>query len=280
MAFPAPYAEQLGNGVSEPVVQMIKEFVEKGQPIPPIPPIPLLVTPPPATDQLLGAVGRAGLLATSPETLNTGITFLSVRTAGQSAVGFLYAQDQVAKTFYALGFVFAGTAAGFSSSAVVSKACSVNRIGIVGETIGEACYQVAEEANRLALERDKKMIPVRKPIFSRNTGSAAFILPSSNKTRLYTIIINNVVFIITVYGYIKIIRTIWKKARRIILKKRQLKRFKFLTKSSRFLFTSIWINTTRKSKMTPRLSCNKSCLFSAGKNLFFISASSLKYTHF
>ena len=260
MPFPVPYAEQLGKGASEPVVEMIKEFVEKGQPIPPI---PIIVAPPTAADQILGAVGRAGQLATSPETLNAGITFLSVRTAGQSAVGFLYAQDQVAKTFYALGFVFAGTAAGFSSSAVLSKACSINRVGIVGETIGEACYQVAEEANRLALARDKKIIPVRKPIWSRNTGPAAFILPSSNRIRVYTIIISNVVFIVTVYGYIKIVRTTWKKVRRIILKKKQFKRLKLLTKSSIFLFISIWRNKTRKSKMTPRLSFNKSCLFSA-----------------
>jgi len=260
MPFPAPYAEQLGKVAAEPVVEMIKEFVEKGQPIPPI---PIIVTPPTAADQLLGAVGRVGHLATSPETLNAGITFLSVRTAGQSVVGFLYAQDQVAKTFYALGFVFAGTAAGFSSSAVLSKACSINKVGIVGETIGEACYQVAEEANRLALARDKKIIPVRKPIFSRNinTGPAAFILPSSNRIRVYTIIISNVVFIVTVYGYIKIIRTTWKKARGIILKKRQSKRLKLLTKISIFLFISR--NKPRKSKMTPRLSCNKSCLFSA-----------------
>lgn len=257
MPFPAPYAEQLARGASEPVVEMIKEFVEKGQPIPPI---PILITPPTAptaSDQIFSAVGRAGQLATSPETLNAGITFLSVRTAGQSAVGFLYAQDQVAKTFYALGFVFAGTAAGFSSSAFLSNACSINRVGIVGETIGEACYRVAEEANRLALARDKKIIPVRKPIWRGNTGPAAFILPSSNRIRVYTIIISNVVFIVTVYGYIKIVRTTWKKVRRIILKKKQFKR------SSIFLFISIWRNKTRKSKMTSRLSFNKSCLFSA-----------------
>lgn len=260
MPFPAPYAEQLGKGASEPIVDMIKEFVEQGKPIPPI---PILVSPPTAADQILGAVGRVGQLATSPETLNAGITFLSVRTAGQSAVGFLYAQDQVAKTFYALGFVFAGTAAGFSSSAVLSKACSINKFGIVGETIGEACYQVAEEANKLALARDKKIIPARKPIFSRNTGSAAFILPSSNRIGVYRIIISNVVFIITVYGYIKIIRTTFKKARRILLKKRQSKQSKLLKKSVKFLFISIWIHKTRKSKMTDRLYWNKSCLFSA-----------------
>lgn len=155
---------------------------------------------PTVADELLGAVGRVGQLTTSPETLNAGITFLSIRTARQSVVGFLYAQDQTTKTFYALGFVFAGTAAGFSSSAVLSKACSINRVGIVGETIGEACYQVAEEANRLALAQDKKIIPARKPIFSRNTGPGAFILQSSNRIGVYRIVISNVVFILTVYG--------------------------------------------------------------------------------
>lgn len=260
MPFPAPYAEQFGRGASEPIVEMIKEFAEKGQPIPPI---PIIVTPPTAADLILDAVGRASQLAISPEALNAGITFLSVQTAGQSAVGFLYAQDQVAKTFYALGFVFAGTAAGFSSSAVLSKACSINKVGIVGETIGEACYRVAEEANKLALARDKKIIPARKPIFRGNTGPAAFVLPSSNRIGVYRIVISNVVFILTVYGYIKIIRTTWKKARPILLKKRQFKRFKLLKKSVRFLFISIWINKTRKFKMTDRLYHNKSRLFSA-----------------
>ena len=97
---PAPYAEQFYRGAAEPVVEMIRDLVEQGQPISPI---SFIVTPPTATDQILGAVGRVG----------------------QSAVGFLYAQDQVAKTFYALGFIVAGTAAGFSSSAVLSKACSI-----------------------------------------------------------------------------------------------------------------------------------------------------------
>ena len=124
---------------------------------------------------------------------------------------------------YALGFVFAGTAAGFSSSAVLSKACSITRVGVVGETIGQACYQVAEEANKLALARDKKITPVHKPIWSANTGPTAFILPSSNRIGLYTIMINNVVFILTAYGYIKIVRTTWKKVRHIILKKDSLK---------------------------------------------------------
>lgn len=195
------YAKQVGRGAAEPVVEMIKEFVEKGQPIPPIPIFVFLST---ASDQILVAVGRVGLVATSPEAFNASNTFLSIRSAGQSAVGFLYAQDQVAKTFYALGFVFAGAAAGFSSLAVLSKTCSISKVGILGETIGEACYQVAEEANRLALARDKKIIPVRKPIFSRNPGPAAFIIPSSNRNHVYRIIISNLVFILTVIDRPKI----------------------------------------------------------------------------
>lgn len=265
MAFPAPYAEQLRKGATEPVVEMIKEFVEKGQPVPNIPIV--IATPlpphPTATDELLLAVARVAQLTTSPETLNAGLTFLSARTAGQSAIGFLYTQDQVAKTFYALGFAFAGTAAGFSSSAVLFKACSISRVGIVGETLGEAFYQVAAQAHDLALARDKKTIPGRKPIFSRNTGSGAFILPSSNRIGVYKIIISKIVFIVTVYGYIKIIRITCKKARRFLLKKRQLKRSRLIKKSVIFLFYSTWINKTRKSKMTDRLYSNKSCLFSA-----------------
>ena len=56
------------------------------------------------------------------------------------------------------------------------------------------------------------------------------------------------VVIVTVYGYIKILRTTCKKARRILLKKRQLKRSKLLKKSVIVLFYSTWINKTRKSK--------------------------------
>lgn len=182
---------------------MLKEFVEQGKPLPPF---PVVISLPTATDRVVRVVADV----VYPQTLNAGVSFLSVRTAGRSAIGFLYTEDQVAKTFYALGFVFAGTAAGFSSSAFLSKACLINHVGVVGESIGEACYQVAEEANRLARARDKKIIPVvpmRKPIWNRNSGPAAFILPSSNRSRVYSIIMSNVVFIVTVYGYIKIIRT-------------------------------------------------------------------------
>ena len=260
MPFPAPYAEQLGKGASEPVVAMLQDLIEKGKPIPPI---PILIAPPTAGDQVLVAIGRAGQLVTSPESINASLTFFSIRTASQSAIGFLYAQDQVAKTFYALGFIFAGTAAGCSSTAVFSKPCSISKVGVVGETIGEAFYQAAEEANRIALAREKKPIPVRKPIFRRNKGPGAFVLPSSNRIGAYRIIISNVAFIVMAYGSIKIIRTTCKKARRILLKRRQLKRFKLLKKSTTFLFTSICINKIRKSKMTDTLHSKKSCLFSA-----------------
>ncbi len=254
---PPPYAEQIGKRAAEPVVNLLKQLIDEGKPVPPI---PIVINAPTATDELVHSVAKVASLATSPDTLNTGVTFLSVRTAGRSALGFLYAEDKVAKTFYLLGFVFVGTAAGFSSSAVMSKTCAINKVGIVGETVGEACYQIAEEANRIALKRDNKFLPARRPMFNRrNTGSAAFILPLSNRNRVYRIIVSNVVFIVTAYGYIKIIRTTWKKARGFILKKRQLKRLKLLTKSSIFL-SSILINKIRKSK---KLSCNKSCLFSA-----------------
>ena len=221
MPFPSPYADQVGRGISEPVVEMMKDLIERGQPIPPF---IVNVNVPTATDQIFGAVGRAGKLATSPSTINAGVTYLSITTAGQSAIGFLYAQDQVAKTFYALGFVFAGTAAGFSSSAVLSEACSINKVGVLGETIGEACYRVAEKANKLALDREKKPIPMRRAIWSSNPGPVGFIIPSSNRAQICTIIISNVVFAVTAYGGIKIIRAIWKKVQDVVSKRRQLRR--------------------------------------------------------
>lgn len=169
MPFPPLYAKQLEEETSELVVEMIKEFIEKGQLIQPIS-IPIILSPSTTVDQRFGTVSQAGQRTTSPETLNAGVTFLSVRTVGQSAAGFF-------------------------SSAVLSKVCSITRVRIVVETISEACYQVAEEANRLALPRDKKIIPARKPIFNRNTGPAAFIIVSFNIVDVYRIIISNVFFL-------------------------------------------------------------------------------------
>lgn len=253
------YAEQLGRGASEPVVDMIKEFVEKGQPIPPI---PIIIAPPTAGDQILGAIGRVSQLATSSESVNTGVAFLSVRTAGQSALGFINTEDQVAKNFYALGFLFSGTAAGFSSSSVISKACSINRVGILGEAVGEACYQVAQEANKIAIARDKKTVPVRKPIFSKNTGPAAFIFPSDNGTGVYKIIISNLVFIVTAYGYIKIIRTGFKKVKLILVKRQKVKQSKLLNRAAKFLVISTFRACLTKYQNSNTIYYNKSCLFS------------------
>lgn len=122
---PASYAEQLDKGAAQPGVKMIKEFVEKGEPMPPTTRFLSLLLPPTALDPL---VSRVGGLVTSPEIVNAGIIFLSVKITGHSAVGFLHPQDEVAKTFYALGFIFGGTAARFSSTAVLFKACSINRL--------------------------------------------------------------------------------------------------------------------------------------------------------
>ena len=259
---PAPYAEQVGRGVSEPIVDMIKEFGEKGKPVPPI---PIVIAPPTARDQILDAIGRVGQLATSPESINTGVTFLAVRTAGQSALGFISTEDQVAKNFYALGFIFSSTAVGFSSTSVLSKACSVNRVGILGEAVGEACYQVGKEANKIALARYKKTNPLklkRKRIFSKDTGPAAFIFPSNNGTGVYKIIISNLVFIVTAYGYIKLIRTGFKKVKLILAKRRKVKQSKLLYRASKSVVISTFITRLRKYQNSNTIYFNKSCLFS------------------
>jgi hypothetical protein len=101
---------------------------------------------------------------------------------------------------------------------VISKSCSINKVGMIGETLREGSDQVAQEANRLALARDKKPIPLRKPIFNKNTSPTAFILLSSTGVGVYRIIMSNVIFVVSLYGYIKIICTTCKKAWRIILK--------------------------------------------------------------
>ena len=98
---PAPYAEQLGKGAAEPV-----------------PTIPIVITPPTAIDV---NIARIGNFITSSETFNAGISFLSIRTASYSAVGFACTQDQTAKAFYMLGFIFAGAAAKVFLSQVENK---------------------------------------------------------------------------------------------------------------------------------------------------------------
>ena len=150
---PAPYAQQIGKGAGEPIANMLESLIKEGYPVPAI---PVFISPPTATEKILDVVGTVGQVVTSPESMNTGVAFLSAQTAGKSAIGFLTTKDDGAKTFYALGFLFAGTATGVSSTAALSKSCKIDKVGILGEALGEACYRVAEEANRIALARDNK----------------------------------------------------------------------------------------------------------------------------
>jgi hypothetical protein len=220
----------------------------------------VLVEPPTADNEILSAVARVGQLTTSPESFNTGL--ISIRTAGQSALGFLYREDQFAKNCYALGFIFAGTAAGFASTSVLSKACSVSRVGLLSETMGEACYQLAQQANKLALARGKKTNPLKNRIFSKNTGPAAFIFPSKNGTGVYKIIISNMVFIVMAYGYIKIIPMGFKKVKRILVKRQKVKQSKLLNRAAKFVVISTFGACLRKYQNSNTIYSNKSRLFS------------------
>ncbi len=146
----------------------------------------------------------------------------------------------------------------------------INKVGILGETIGQACYQ-----NKLDIEREnnKAMMvfqnkkPTRSPIFRGSFGPTAFILPSLNGIRIYKIIVNNAVFIITAYDYLKLTRTIYRKTclilskRQKIRKRQQLQRS--LTKTAKFLSASIFIHKVRKSNFNSNSRIIKSNLFSA-----------------
>jgi hypothetical protein len=66
---------------------MIKEFVAAGLPVLPI---PVIISPSIGRDAILELVARVGDLATGPDLINASLRFLSVQTAGRSALGFLY----------------------------------------------------------------------------------------------------------------------------------------------------------------------------------------------
>lgn len=96
-----PSMYQMGAGISEPIVTFAKEMAEQGNPVPNI---PIVVQPPVAAEQRMQVGAKLGGFITSPNTLNGGIALLSVRTAGKSALGYIYTKDPAAKFLFAVAF--------------------------------------------------------------------------------------------------------------------------------------------------------------------------------
>jgi hypothetical protein len=113
------------------------------------------------------------------------------------------------------------------------RVSEIDTVGVVGESAGYACYRVGQKANAIALAKQN-----RKPIFGKNPGSIAFALPYQNKNDQFKTVVGGLIFIVTIYGYVKLIIAFYRKGQSIALKRAQLKRSKLINKAAKCLVVS------------------------------------------
>ena len=274
-----PSMYQMGAGISEPIVTFAKEMAEQGNPVPNI---PIVVQPPVAAEQLMQVGAKLGGFITSPNTLNGGIALLSVRTAGKSALGYIYTKDPAAKFLFAVAFLCSGTAAGAAGTSYISKTiCEVNRVGLIGEGMAEILYHLGRDAQRQAEERAKN-----NPNFilqaaqtqatkghrkaMRQTkiigGRPLAYTPSSGVVQYYRIVVDNLVFALTIYGYYKFIRIGYQKIRQLVAEKKakvaKVQNSKLVNKAAKFIIIYSHTHYLRNIRNNRNIYSTNCCLFS------------------
>ena len=180
------------------------------------------------TERILGSVANLSekgsnlIVQGVPIISNTGIAVFAIQTAGGSLIGYLTTTDKAARVFYALGFVCSSISAGSASMSAFAKSCNFDTLAMVTQANGYAFYTVAERSHLAALAKEGKVnqLKARKPYrghIGTNSGNAGFIIPNVNGK--YKIIIDSVVWIITIYGYSKFLIFVYRKTKNFIVKK-------------------------------------------------------------
>nr|WPV72498.1 hypothetical protein orf189 [Navicula sp.]WPV72574.1 hypothetical protein orf189 [Navicula sp.]WPV72655.1 hypothetical protein orf189 [Navicula sp.]WPV72732.1 hypothetical protein orf189 [Navicula sp.] len=184
--------------------------------------------------------------------VNFAVAGYSAKTMTFAFVGFLQTDDQVAKWLYAVSVVLAAAAGGCSGSAFIQEKCFIHRRAALTEAAAETIYWAAEKARATAAAKANHPKRLRKPLFYRNRGDIAFTVPCSLDSKFLAIAnstINNAIFIISVYGYIKITYKVYKRIKPIIDEKLKVRRLKKLNqrknkntrriRQAAYLFTSL-----------------------------------------
>ena len=161
---------------------------------------------------------------------NTVIAGAGIYTGGRSAMGFVATDSPAAKGCYGMSFMCSAAAVASGGTAVMAKACTLSREGLLAESCSYAFMKLGELAHVAALHAEGKPIPPhlqRKPM--RGAAYAnnymGFIVPGG-EFRFSEVIekipfqkIGEVVGVgLTVYGYYKIVSVGYRYSQKLITK--------------------------------------------------------------
>ena len=169
---------------------------------------------------------------------NTVITGAGIYTGGRSALGFMATDSPAAKGCYGMSFMCSAAAVASGGTAVMAKACTLSREGLLAESCSYAFMKLGELAHVAALHAEGKPIPPhlqhyiknlkpRKPMRGSGYGNnyMGFIVPGGEFK--FSEIIEKIPFQkigevvglgFTVYGYYRIVSVGYRYSQKLITK--------------------------------------------------------------
>ena len=169
---------------------------------------------------------------------NTVITGAGIYTGGRSALGFMATDSPAAKGCYGMSFMCSAAAVASGGTAVMAKACTLSREGLLAESCSYAFMKLGELAHVAALHAEGKPIPPhlqhyiknlkpRKPMRGSGYGNnyMGFIVPGGEFK--FSEIIEKIPFQkigevvglgFTVYGYYRIVLVGYRYSQKLITK--------------------------------------------------------------
>ena len=169
---------------------------------------------------------------------NTVITGAGIYTGGRSALGFMATDSPAAKGCYGMSFMCSAAAVASGGTAVMAKACTLSREGLLAESCSYAFMKLGELAHVAALHAEGKPIPShlqhyiknlkpRKPMRGSGYGNnyMGFIVPGGEFK--FSEIIEKIPFQkigevvglgFTVYGYYRIVLVGYRYSQKLITK--------------------------------------------------------------
>jgi hypothetical protein len=212
---------------------------------------------------------------------NTVITGAGLYTGGRSAMGFMATNSRAAKGCYAMSVMCSAAAVASGGTAVMAKACTLSREGLLAESCGYAFMKLGELAHVAALHAEGKPIPPHLQHYIKNLkprklmrGSAyagnymGFVLPGGEIG--FSEIIEKIPFQkigkvvgvgFTVYGYYRIVLVGYRYSQKLITKyKENRKKIKFKNEvfvQAKFVVVSLYFNPfVQKSLLINRFIMN------------------------
>ena len=196
-----------------------------------------------ATDEIYGILLsiRTSILSGQENAFMVGNTVIAgagLYTGGRSAMGFVATDSRAAKGCYAMSVMCSAGAVASGGTAVMAKACTLSREGLLAESCSYAFMKLGELAHVAALHAEGKPIPPhlqhyiknlkpRKPMRGSGYGNnyMGFIVPGGEFK--FSEIIEKIPFQkigevvglgFTVYGYYRIVLVGYRYSQKLITK--------------------------------------------------------------